>query len=221
MITKKARQQVVDKIKEEAIAVPQILSQGLQITSMIEVVQKDPSKFSDSMLAPIFSSVHTLHARMGKFLDSVKTELKLRRESWSKSGDQGQHRLLHCDTQYGPVEIECQTRDTFKLNEERAVKALAAKGLRDDVFDLVIDSGSEELQKFLKKHKKEVQAMGLRLREVFNEDKLAALVKEKKITADEFKAMIDQGSPSYAITVKTPLDLGRVLAAGENVHVGK
>lgn len=191
---------------EKALVLPDTSSRQL-----VEDITKDPSRFADETLGVVFSSVHTVQGRMTKFLEVIKTEFKRRRQSWETCGDRNQHRKLEVKTEYGDVTVECQTREgKLTLNVVAAEEFLRKKKLWDDVYDLVIESGADELQKFLKKNRKEVKQMGLEVREVLNEDKLAALVTQQKITPLEFKELHTQADPTYAITLAKALDLDKV-----------
>jgi hypothetical protein len=208
MPKKNAKEKTVEQLTlplEESVALARLNNEVL-----IEEIRRSPQHYSDATLAPLYSSIHTLHDRLGKFMEVLKKEFKLRRQSWALAGDQNQHRMLLVPTDAGPVEIECQTREKLTLNQARAEALLKEKNAYQDACDLVIETGGEELQKFLKKHYREVSKMGLTLREVLNEDKIAALVERGVLTAAEFRSLLDTGDPTYAILLKTALDLKRL-----------
>jgi hypothetical protein len=125
-----------------------------------------------------------------------------RRNEGAPAGEKGQHREFAYNTPHGRIELTVQERRSWKPNPEKLVALLHEKKLWDQAINLKVLTSGDGFQKFLRKYRKEINALGIVIEEELDDEKVDGLCKAKLITPEELDAILDKPDPTYALVGK-------------------
>jgi len=153
-------------------------------------------------LAPLYIVLDALNKRIVKLLEKIKDKdlknsgLIQRRTEGQAAGDRGQHRVFSYP---GLGELTIQEKRSWQPDPQKLQALLKEKKLWDTATNVIVTTSGDAFQKFLRKHRTELEQMGLELEYVVDMEKVDGLCKAKLITEEELESILNKPDPTYAL----------------------